>query len=113
MAQGQKPHEPTEESREIVKSHAIVGTPQEIVCKIIGVSDRTLRKYYREELDYATASANAVIGGELYNAAKNGNIQAQIFWMKTRAGWRETNNHNLVSEDGSMRPTTIIIEGGE
>lgn len=80
---------------------------------MIGVSDRTLRKYYRQELDFATAQANAAIGGSLFNKAKAGNIQAQIFWMKTRAGWRETNNHNLVSEDGSMRPTTIIIEGGE
>ena len=28
--------------------------------------------------------------GFLFNAAKNGNVTAQIFWLKTRAKWRET-----------------------
>lgn len=26
----------------------------------------------------------------LFNSAKNGNVTAQIFWLKTRARWRET-----------------------
>ena len=29
-------------------------------------------------------------GGGLFNSAKNGNVTAQIFWLKTRARWRET-----------------------
>ncbi len=34
--------------------------------------------------------ANAQVAGFLFNAAKNGNVTAQIFWLKTRARWRET-----------------------
>jgi hypothetical protein len=30
------------------------------------------------------------VAGYLFNAAKNGNVTAQIFWLKTRAKWRET-----------------------
>jgi hypothetical protein len=30
------------------------------------------------------------VAGFLFNAAKNGNVTAQIFWLKTRAKWRET-----------------------
>jgi hypothetical protein len=30
------------------------------------------------------------VAGFLFNSAKNGNVTAQIFWLKTRAKWRET-----------------------
>ena len=30
------------------------------------------------------------MAGFLFNSAKNGNVTAQIFWLKTRAKWRET-----------------------
>jgi hypothetical protein len=30
-----------------------------------------------------------------------------IFWMKTQAGWREKQDVNHVSEDGSMTPKGI------
>jgi hypothetical protein len=32
----------------------------------------------------------SLVAGYLYNAAKGGNVTAQIFWLKTRAKWRET-----------------------
>src|ERR1700716_3453967 len=31
----------------------------------------------------------AQVAGFLFNAAKNGNVTAQIFWLKTRARWKE------------------------
>ncbi len=34
--------------------------------------------------------SNAQVAGFLFNAAKNGNVTAQIFWLKTRAKWRES-----------------------
>ena len=87
--QGTPPHEPTKAQRDTVVLHAMVGTPQEDIARVIGISDRTLRKYYRDELDLALAKANATIGGSLFNKAKNGDTSAQIFWLKTRAGFRE------------------------
>lgn len=88
---GMPMHEPTHAERELVKLHATVGTPQSVIADIIGIDDKTLRKHYREELDQSVAQANAVIGGALFNKAKSGDTAAQIFWMKTRAGWKETN----------------------
>jgi hypothetical protein len=35
------------------------------------------------------AEANAMVSGSLFAAAKGGNVTAQIFWLKTRARWRE------------------------
>ena len=83
------PHKPTDAERQLVQLHATIGTPQQIIAQIIGVDAKTLRKYYREELDLASAKANATVGGALFNKARGGDTTAMIFWMKTRAGWRE------------------------
>jgi hypothetical protein len=56
---------------------------------VVGIDPKTLRKYYREELDLGETKANAQVAGFLFNSAKNGNVTAQIFWLKTRAKWRE------------------------
>jgi hypothetical protein len=83
-------HEPTPELRQIVQLHATIGTRQDDIATIVGVDPKTLRLHYREELDLASAKANAAIGGALFNKAKGGDTTAMIFWMKTRAGWKET-----------------------
>ena len=83
------PHEPTRATREAVKIHAMVGTRQEFIADILGFDPMTLRKYYRAELDQSLAQANATIGGSLFNKAKGGDTAAMIFWLKTRAGFRE------------------------
>lgn len=69
--------------------HAMVGTPQEDIARVLDIDPKTLRLHYRDELDLATAKANATIGGALFNKARGGDTTAMIFWMKTRAGWRE------------------------
>ena len=76
--------------RRLVEHHAATGTLHRQIAKLLGLSLNTLKKHYREELDLGLARANAVVSGTLFSAAKNGNIVACIFWMKTRGGWRET-----------------------
>lgn len=88
MTQGSL-HEPTKLQRDTVKLHAMIGTPQEDIARVIGIDAKTLRLHYREELDLAIAMANATIGGALFNKAKGGDTAAMIFWMKTRARWSE------------------------
>lgn len=102
-------HEPTPEQRQLVQLHATIGTDQNEIARIIGIDPKTLRKYYRDELDLAMAKANATIGGALFNKAKSGDTAAMIFWMKTRARWRERHEHDHTSSDGSMSPREITI----
>lgn len=97
-------HEPTKETRQTVQQHTTIGTRQEDVARILGIDSKTLRKYYRDELDLAKCKANATIGGALFNKAKAGDTSAMIFWMKTQAGWRETNNLDV---DVTIRRRTI------
>lgn len=93
-------HEPTPETRQLVQLHTTVGTNQNDVARILGISPKTLRLHYRDELDLSLAKANATIGGALFNKAKGGDTAAMIFWMKTQAGWRETNVHEHTGKDG-------------
>lgn len=99
--QGKPSHEPTKAMRELVKMHAMVGTPQSIIADVLEIDDKTLRKYYRRELDLATHQANAQIGGALFNKAVKGDTAAAIFWLKTRAGFREQKEPDG-GEDGDI-----------
>jgi hypothetical protein len=75
--------------REKVRHLAGLGVPQDDIAKLVGCASKTLRKRFRVELDRGVAEANAMISGSLFTAAKAGNITAMIFWLKTRAHWRE------------------------
>jgi hypothetical protein len=69
-----------------------IGLTQEQICAVKGISRPTLAKYYTAELDSGEACLNAEVGRNLYRIAtsdKAGAVTAAIFWMKTRAGWRE------------------------
>ena len=78
---------------------------------MIGVSGKTLRKHYRKELDLAAIKANADVAGFLFNSAKKGNVTAQIFWLKTRAGWKEPAvDHNHRGAIGTYDLTKLSNE---
>ena len=79
----------TDALREKARYLAGLGVPQDDIAKIIGCAAKTLRRHFRDELDRGVAEANATISGSLFGAAKGGNVTAQIFWLKTRARWRE------------------------
>ena len=83
-------HRPDPSQRRQVEALAAYGIPEADISGVVGIDPKTLRKYYRDELNLGETKANAQVAGFLFNAAKNGNVTAQIFWLKTRAKWRET-----------------------
>src|SRR5262245_15463218 len=87
---GRRAHKPDPAKRRQVEAMAAYGIPEVDIGRVLGIDAKTLRKYYREELDLGSTKACAQIAGFLFNAAKNGNVTAAIFWLKTRARWRET-----------------------
>lgn len=96
---GRPPHKPTAETRKQVESMAGFGIPEKDIGRSIGISDVTLRKHYREELDMGTVKANSAVAQSLYKKATGdgaSSVTAAIFWLKTRAGWKETfvNEHS-------------------
>jgi hypothetical protein len=96
------PHEPTAESRQQARSLAAVGLPHEDIAVIIGCSEKTLRKHYRDELDEGAADANAAIVGFLMAAIKKGNVAAMIFFEKAQGGKRETIREEVFGPGDTM-----------
>ena len=85
-----KAHNPDPVQRRQVETMAAYGIPETDISAVVGIDPKTLRKHYRDELDQAQTKANAQVAGFLFNSARNGNVTAQIFWLKTRASWKET-----------------------
>jgi hypothetical protein len=82
-------HKPDPALRRQVEAMAAYGIPETDIARVVTIDPKTLRKHYREELDLGQTKANAQIAGFLFNAARSGNVTAQIFWLKTRARWKE------------------------
>lgn len=102
-------YKPTDENRRLVRTLAAVGTRHEDIAKKLSISADTLTRHYRQELDDGRIDANAAIAQSLYQQAKSGNTTAMIFWLKTRAGWKETDRHELVGDpDSPLRAVTEI-----
>lgn len=93
------------------------GLPVEEIGNIVDISKSTIQKYYRKEVDSGHAKANVKVAGALFNSAIRGNTTAQIFWLKTRARWRETNhvdiNFHKPARELSREELIEIASGGD
>ena len=84
------PFQPTEQNQKQVKTMAALGFRHDDIATIIGITPKTLRKHFRNELDCGAIEANARVLRTLFEMAISGkNTAASIFWAKTRCGFRE------------------------
>ena len=88
-------HKPDPAQRRQVEAMAAYGIPETDIARVVNIDPKTLRNHYRDELDLGSTKANAQVAGFLFNSARNGNVTAQIFWLKTRARWREVPSEHL------------------
>lgn len=103
-------YKPDDRTKKQVTLMAGIGLRHDEIAKIIGTSDETLRKYYKKELESAKSVLNMQVANNLFRiatSAEKGAVSAAIFWMKTRAGWRET--IDISNEDGSLKPEPVQI----
>lgn len=84
-------YDPNDKDRAVVRAMAGYGVPQHDIAKVLHIHDDTLRKYYHQELATAETETSAQVAHSLFlNATQHNNVAAQIFWLKTRARWKET-----------------------
>jgi hypothetical protein len=101
--------EPTEDQRRTVKALSGYGVPQDGIAIHIGVDPKTLRKHFRDELDRGSVEATAKVAQTLFHLATvEKNVPSVIFWMKARAGWRETVRQENTGADGGSMVTEIV-----
>jgi len=72
------------------------------------------RAHYRDELDDGHVKANAKVAENLYRKVTGEGreaVTAAIFWLKTRAGWKETSVHEVGGKDGRPVEMEIVVPG--
>lgn len=91
---------------------AFMGILQTQIATVFGISDKTLRKHFRDELRAAGIEANFQVIQTLFEMATSGkNTAASIFWAKARCGFRPTDLPPAPSNrsKAALPPSTIVV----
>jgi hypothetical protein len=88
---GNRPqYQPTPEARRQVMTMTGFGIVQDDIARWLDIDKKTLRKHFRREIDTGAIEANTRVAASLYGmATKDKNVAAAIFWLKSRAGWKD------------------------
>jgi len=108
---GRPPHLPNADTRKQVYELSRVGTRYEDIAEVLSISDDTLVKHYKKELKLGRIEANAIVAGTLFEKAKNGDTSSMIFWLKSRAQWKETQKHEHAGDPDGEPVTVKVITG--
>lgn len=98
----------TEQTKQVELLSAMLSKRQ--LADYFGISETTFREIEGRQPEvsdaYKRGKAKAIAGvaSNLINQARGGNISAAIFYLKTQAGWRETDETQTQRE-----PITINI----
>ena len=90
-----------------VESLAANGLTQEQIASALGISESTLTKRKRESADFTDAIKRgkakgiALVTNKLMESIKGGNMTGMIFFLKTQAGWKETNVQEHTGANGT------------
>jgi hypothetical protein len=98
-------HKPNDEGRRIVGELISHGMPRATIAGILGIHVQTLEKHYHFDLATGADIANAKIAGRLFDQANSdentmANTVARMFWLKSRARWKETSAVEHSGSDG-------------
>jgi len=100
---------PREDLADKIKIMVAIGIPQDQICGILKISKETLSVTYRDSIDYGANTANAVVGGKIFEAAKRGESWACSLWAARRMGWKETTATELSGPNGAPIESRIDV----
>jgi hypothetical protein len=93
-----KKYRPIDDDYSEVEEMVCIGLDQHTIAKIMGISNRTLTKYYKHNLSVGREKRTARVAGVAYEMAISGESPSMTtFWLKTQAGWSP--KHHIVVED--------------
>lgn len=72
-----------------MRTLASYGTVAEGIAVVLDCKVEELRRNYEDELAKAEIEATAKVAASLYKRALEGDNQAAIFILKSRAGWKD------------------------
>ena len=98
MAQG-KEFKATDKDRELVSNLVLAGVSHEIIARILKISENTLKKHFKPELEDTMSQRKAAIAGKCYQQAMAGDTALLIFLAKTQLRWsdKSDNDNNTIT----------------
>ena len=106
---GQPKFVPTPAHHAQVLASAGVGSPHGLIASNLGISEDTLTRHFADELAKGRARAIEQMAKTCYARALGTGVGAHVlmmFWLKTQAGWKETDRREIVGADG--KPIELI-----
>jgi len=112
--------EPTDRHRGQVEAMVACGIPENEIAVAIGISEPTLRKHFKTEIDVGMTKVKLNVGSFIVNSilGRDGGIKDErsratlaIFFAKTRMGWKESVLNENVGKDGG--PLIIKVLGSD
>ena len=103
-------HERNDKDAAVIAEMAKHGVDLRKIALAVGVPLEEMKKLYEKEIETAEIENVKEVSLALFkNATKNNNTLAQIFWLKSRAGWVDAPQKvELTGQDGG--PLRIQIE---
>jgi len=104
-------HKPDPSLRRQVEAMAAYGVPEADIARVIDIDPKTLRKHYRNELATGHIKANSKVAESLFRKATGEgpqSVTAAIFWLKTRARWKETSAIEHGGPEGGPLPLVVV-----
>lgn len=108
---GRPSHQPTDKSRQLVQVLHAHGISHRVIAKLVGLAEpKSVRKYYRAELDDAVVQVEAAMGAAIVAAAQNGKWGAAKYWLIVHGDpkWRVAEKH-LIGGDPDADPIRVDV----
>jgi hypothetical protein len=99
-----------------VEAMAGYGVPVADIATVLAIDPESLRQLYRAELEGGHIKANSKVAENLYRRATGEGreaVIAAIFWLKTRAGWKETSVHEVGGVLGNPLAVEVTVNARE
>lgn len=106
---GNTPYEPTEEARKQVQTMAGLGVSNQDIATILDISNDTLTRHYKRELDTAAIAVNARVAQAAYHKAMSGDPQMLKYWLNCRARWSEKEDDKGGGQTISIVTKTFLL----
>lgn len=95
-------HQPTEALRATVKDLASFKVSHSQMSNYLGITEKTLRKHYRVEIDAGVVDLVTTAGNTIRSAAKRGDIDSAKFILSRVGNWGPTSTVSVSSEGVAM-----------
>lgn len=104
------PFKPTDEQRQVVLALSRFGIPREQIAGYLGICKKTLGRHFKPELFKSKVETNLMVAkGLFHNAVEEGNVSAQIFWLKTQCKWTDREDEDEEEENNSVEEIKIRV----